>query len=148
MDFLELRREPAPTEADDDRVSVSVNGLDFIALVRESELASATASGEPDLAGDYEWLTHWEWSEIGALLEDKPSKALMADGRVALLGCACGITDCWPLYARLEIAGETVRVSDFLLPYRIWRHDGLGPFVFERAQMHAAIKGVLGAGSQ
>jgi hypothetical protein len=70
----------------------------------------------------------------------------MADGSVAFLGCECGVTDCWPLYARVEIADDTVGVSGFFQPYRKkWRHEGLGPFVFTRLQVLREIRAMLSA---
>ena len=48
-----------------------------------------------------------------------------------LLGCTCGITDCWFLLATITVEEHQVVWSEFRQFYRDWHYD-LGPFVFER----------------
>ena len=141
---LTLRLEPAESDSEDDRVCAAVNGRDLIALVRDVELPFASADGQPDVAGSYGWLTTYEWNRIAELIEGKSSGARMADGSVALLACQCGVTDCWPLYASVDVADDRVTIGDFLQPYRKnWRHDGFGPFVFSKAQLLDEIRSVV-----
>jgi len=120
-----------------------VNGRDLVAMLRELELPFATADGHSMAAGSYGGLTPFEWQSIGDLIDGKPSTARMADGSIALLACECGVTDCWPLYARIEVNNGTVEINGFFQPYRReWRHDGLGPFVFSQRQLLKEIRGL------
>jgi hypothetical protein len=142
-DILTLRRVPAENEDDDDRVTTIINGRDLIPILREMELPFATADGKPMAAGSYGGLTPVEWEWIGDMIEGKPSQSRLADGSVALLACECGETDCWPLCVHIEINSGTVEISGFFQPYRPeWRHDGLGPFVFSRAQVLREVRGL------
>ncbi len=111
--------------------------------MREVELPFATADGQPMAAGSYGGLTPFEWQSIGDMIEGKPSPSRLADGTTALLACECGVTDCWPLYVRIEVNTGTVEISGFFQPYRReWRHDGLGPFVFSRAEVLREVRGL------
>jgi hypothetical protein len=145
MDVLGLRRERWGSGPDDESLYPLVNGRELVGLVREAELGPAAADGQPRLAGEYDGLTPWEWMRIGALLAGTSDHARLADGRVALLRCPCGVTECWPLVARFEIGERTVEIDRFEQPFRPrWRYDGLGPFVFVRAQMVDAIQAAVG----
>ena len=142
-DVLTLRRERAENEEGEDRVTTLINGRDLIAMLREVELPFATADGQPSVAGSYGGLTPLEWDWIGDMIEGKPSPSELADGSIAVLACECGVTQCWPLLARIEVAGERVEMGGFFQPYRRdWRHDGLGPFVFSRAEVLREVRGL------
>ena len=142
-DLLTLRREPAESEDEDDRVTTIINGRDLIPILREMELRLATADGKPMAAGSYGGLTPVEWEWIGDMIEGKPSTAIMADGSVAVLACECGVTDCWPLCAHVEVSSGIVEISGFFQPYRPeWRYDGLGPFIFSQRQLLKEIRGL------
>ncbi|MFJ7154135.1 hypothetical protein ACIQUQ_04280 [Streptomyces sp. NPDC101118] len=62
-------------------------------------------------------------------------------GRSVLLGCPCGVWECWPLCAHIEVAADTVTWSGFLQPYRQeeWGELPLGPYVFDRARYEASL---------
>ncbi len=64
---------------------------------------------------------------------------LFEHGRLAVLGCSCGIVDCWPLLARIEVREEWVVWRDFRHGFRDWSYDRLGPFRFERGEYEAEV---------
>jgi predicted RNA binding protein YcfA (HicA-like mRNA interferase family) len=81
---------------------------------------------------------------------DEPSRRLLgrpeeryADrrGKIAVLGCMCGDVGCWPLLVSIEPLEDRVVWRGFEQPHRSrWRHDGLGPFVFDRARYTAELE--------
>jgi len=112
-------------------VRVLIDGRDLIDRVRELETPFALAEENPHLAGAYLCMTPEEWQSRH---EQDP------DGRRAVLGCECGIVDCWPFVARILIGKNTVTWSDFKQPFRPrWSYAGLGPFVFDRARYQAEL---------
>jgi len=63
--------------------------------------------------------------------------------RVPLLGCICGVLDCWPLVASVDLDGDIVRWSEFEQPHRPERdYWDFGPFVFDRAGYDEALEAV------
>jgi hypothetical protein len=66
-----------------------------------------------------------------------------------LLGCHCGIPDCWPLTARVSLTENIVCWSHFQNWHRVkgcfseWDHTALGPFVFDRQQYETAVRNLL-----
>ena len=126
MNTLELRRG-------EEGVEVRIDGRDLLDLVRAVELPHATASGQPSLAGSYGGLPPEEWTVPPA-----GKKGHVA----AVLGCTCGVTECWPLLARITRTADTVVWSDFRQPRRAWSHEGLGPFTFARDPYAAALAGL------
>ncbi|MEV7556796.1 hypothetical protein [Streptomyces sp. NPDC089795] len=58
----------------------------------------------------------------------------------AVLGCPCGIWDCWPLFTRITATPETVTWSGFRQPHRpAWGDLPVGPFVFPRPAYEHAL---------
>jgi hypothetical protein len=116
-------------------VRVLIDGRDLIDLVREVEAPWAAADGQPELSGGYAGLWPEAWRELPE--QDEA-------GRAAILACECGEVGCWPLHARITRSEASVTWSDFAQPHRPeWRHDRLGPFVFERAAYDRAIEDLL-----
>ncbi|HST57120.1 MAG TPA: hypothetical protein VLK84_00440 [Longimicrobium sp.] len=111
-------------------VEVRIDGHDLRDLVRAVELPHAAADGQPDLAGSYDGLPPGEW-----VLPPADGKGHV----VAVLGCTCGVTECWPLLVRITRKADVVVWSDFRQPRRGWPHEGLGPFTFDRAQYDSAL---------
>lgn len=132
MNTLELRRG-------EHGVEVHVDGRDLRELVRDVELPQAAADGQPDLAGSYDGLPPEEWAAPAA--GDR-------QGRVAVLGCTCGVSECWPLLAYVTRTADTVVWSGFRQPNRSWTHAGLGPFTFGREQYEAAVAAVAGTSAR
>ncbi len=78
---------------------------------------------------------------LGGLQSAQPRK-------VPLLGCNCGEWGCWPLMARITLAGGNVTWSEFEQPYRKERdYRGLGPFMFDAAQYEDALATLNDSGS-
>ncbi|MER6943011.1 hypothetical protein ABT294_03205 [Nonomuraea sp. NPDC000554] len=57
-----------------------------------------------------------------------------------LLGCTCGIAECWALLAKIELTDSVVRWSGFRNNHRDWDLSLLGPFVFSRRQYERALR--------
>ncbi|WP_329192017.1 MULTISPECIES: hypothetical protein [unclassified Streptomyces] len=58
----------------------------------------------------------------------------------AVLGCPCGIWDCWPLFTRITATPETVTWSAFHQPHRpAWGELAIGPFAFPRPVYENAL---------
>ncbi len=155
-DVLEITQRPYvswPGGGGFQPCGLEINGVDLIELVRAAELPHAErevierrASGEPtslkpsELAGDY--LGFPSASLRGRSLFDRPVSyachfSLPADdprlNKATLLGCTCGITECWFLLVTITVGDEVVIWSDFEQFHRPWIYD-LGPFVFDKRE--------------
>ena len=125
-----------------DAVDIFINERDLIDLTKEVELPFASRDGNPDLAGSYVGLP------IEAIF--MPSRRLLGEpeegwddweGMISVFGCGCGVVGCWPLHVRITVQNDVVVWDDFKQPHRRrWRHDRLGPFVFERKEYEAALR--------
>lgn len=61
-------------------------------------------------------------------------------GATAVLGCSCGIWDCWPLFTAITATPETVTWSAFHQPHRpAWGELAMGPYVFPRPAYEEAL---------
>jgi hypothetical protein len=140
-------------------VDVAVDGVPLIERVREVELPYAEAeeierAGEyPDsppgtlsreLAGAYLALsTNFAWPSRHYLGEPLELPHGGDHGETMLLGCTCGINDCWALLARIALVDDTVTWSRFRNNSRDWDLSGLGPFVFDRSQYEASLRSTV-----
>jgi hypothetical protein len=59
-------------------------------------------------------------------------------GKATVLGCTCGIIECWFLMVRITLLDDVVIWSDFEQFHRDWVY-ALGPFVFDRAAYERAL---------
>ncbi|MFD7934934.1 hypothetical protein ACFV4T_10425 [Streptomyces sp. NPDC059755] len=119
-----------------------VDGVDLRAL-------TAWATRElwrPELEGQFEDQERESaeliWGQHGGLgvLDFTENPFLRTAGRTPLLGCPCGIWQCWPLMARVAMTPTTVTWSGFHYPEREeWGELPLGPFVFERQAYEEAL---------
>ncbi len=144
MDTLhfEIGKREDPAEGLVDAVDIFINERDLIDLTKEVELPFASRDGNPDLAGSYVGLP------IEAIF--MPSRRLLGEpeegwddweGMISVFGCGCGVVGCWPLHVRITVQNDVVVWDDFKQPHRRrWRHDRLGPFVFERKEYEAALR--------
>ena len=122
-------------------VRVRIDGTDLVDLAASAEQPFAEAEGHPDMAGGYDGLMPRDWLELPEQYD--------ADGRAAVLACACGEVGCWPLRVRIEVAGDRVVWSDFQQPHRPgWDLAALGPFEFERHQYEAEVLRIQAIGRQ
>ena len=110
-------------------MEVWIDGRDLRELVRPLESPHAATRGLPELAASYGGMCPDEW---GDPMKDE-------SGRVAVLGCECGETGCWPLFARITRTAETVVWNDFDGPVTGAAYERLGPFTFAREPYEAAI---------
>jgi hypothetical protein len=137
---------------------IGINGWPLIELVRVAEEPWARAEYLERLPefedptefqfepGDYHYL-----SAARLLL---PSRELLGQPRnpgfalepgdprcskTTVLGCTCGIVECWFLQVRIEARPEVVVWSEFGQFHRPhWRYD-LGPFTFDRRQYESQL---------
>ena len=120
---------------------IRVDGRELWEIIREIELPTAAAHGQPDLAGNYAFL---ELSTVRApslhLLGEAANPMLEANGKVSLMECGCGIEGCWPLYMRITVTDETVIWSDPQQPHRkTWVYPEGWRLVFDRRQYWEAL---------
>ncbi len=138
---FEIGERDDPVDGMVETVVIFVNDRDLAGITREVELPFAARDRKPELAGNYVGLP----PEAVFL----PSQRLLGEperyyddcgGKIAVLGCGCGDVGCWPLLVGITPRGDTVLWEDFEQPHRgHWRHDGLGPFVFDRARYTSAL---------
>jgi len=138
-------------------VEVRINGRPLLDLIREAEeprarAENATDPADPDtlsgsvVPGAYLYpgartvlLPSREWLGSPAA----PGFVLDAGDprrdKAMVLGCTCGISECWFVQARIDVGLDHVRWSEFGQFHRPhWRYD-LGPFTFDRAQYEAQL---------
>jgi hypothetical protein len=61
------------------------------------------------------------------------------EGKIAVLGCACGEPDCWTFRVKTTPRDDVIIWSDFEQPHCAWRYDEVQPFVFDQAQSLSAL---------
>ena len=119
-------------------LQIFINGQSLIDLVRAVELPFAELEGKPDIAGSYDWL-----SDVDCEIQHLKTEECL------VLGCPCGIPDCWPLTVRVSLAEDVVCWSRFQNWHRVkgcvseWNHTALGMFVFDRQQYEASVRDLL-----
>ncbi|MFD7610710.1 hypothetical protein [Streptomyces sp. NPDC059828] len=130
-----------------------VDGVSFLELVRRAELPDALAEQEeraaefapepaPLLAGDYMYPMRPSWAH---LLGGEPDRIPHGAGEneSVLLGCTCGIDDCWALAAKITVNDTTVTWSDFRNTCRDWNYDTVGVLTFSRQQYERSLRAAL-----
>ena len=139
---FEICERDDPVDGTVEAVVVFVNDRDLTGIAREVELPFAARDGRPELAGDYVGLPPEAIFLPSQRLLGRPEERY--DDRrdkIAILGCGCGVVGCWPLLVKITPREDTVLWSDFEQPHRKhWRLDGLGSFVFDRAQYTFALR--------
>lgn len=122
-------------------VEIRIDGEDFVDIVRRAEVASATADGQPELAGGYIGFDDRVESPLAHLL-GKPDRIFAQGGLTEVLVCrGCREPGCWPLLVRIEADDSLVRWTAFSQPHRPdWDHSGLGAFAFRRTQYVEALR--------
>ncbi|MFJ8112631.1 hypothetical protein [Streptomyces sp. NPDC096132] len=138
-----------------------VNGIEFFQYPAEEPLWGIRVDGT-DLRAHAAWATREPWRpELEDEYEDQERESaeflwrqhdglgvrdfaedhfLSAADRAPLLGCPCGIWQCWPLQARIGVTSTTVTWSAFRQPYREeWGELPIGPFEFDREAYEAAL---------
>lgn len=120
-------------------VAVAINGEPLLELIRRREQSFAAKDGQASIAGSYAYLSLIDFEKLflDALL---PNGRLAASGErsVVLLGCPCGIWDCWYLALKAKFEAETVKLYEFKnLRRKDWQY-GL-EFKFDRVSFVSEI---------
>jgi hypothetical protein len=100
------------------------------------------AEREEFLAAQYDGLPDAEIGDAGRHFLGRPGPpfAGFGDGTVPVLGCSCGVWECWVLLADVAAGAATVTWSSFLQPRRpAWGPLPMGPFTFARRAYEAAL---------
>ena len=101
------------------KVVVTINDKPLLELIRQRERSFAAKDGQASVAGDYAYLSLIDFKKLflDALL---PNRQLAASDErsVVLLGCPCGIWDCWYLALKIKFETETVKLYEFKNPRR------------------------------
>ncbi|MEV8097735.1 hypothetical protein [Kitasatospora sp. NPDC085879] len=133
-------------------VDILVDGVRLVELARTAELPFAEAEqleraeefspdAAPLLAGDYMPLSSaFGWPRRHFLGEPRTLPWGGEEGEVMLLGCTCGIDECWALMARITVAPQTVTWSAFRNNCRDWDLSSMGSFVFARQQYEGSLR--------
>lgn len=148
MDEVSFEFAPAGEDFPDGlrQIKIKVNGVDFPELVRETELPSARADEDEEIAGNYIGLVagYMRVDLAGQFLGGQGTPMFEEDdGKTALLGCGCGEVGCSPLMARVTVGDDTVTWDEFEQPTRPdWDYEDFGPFTFDRAQYERALMAI------
>jgi hypothetical protein len=163
VDRFEVKLYPplgdcSPERARYRQAQIVINGRPLIELVRAAEEPWARAEYPERLPefenpeefrfepGDYHYLPAsclllpsrenlGQPRDPGFVLEPDDLRRTKA----TVLGCTCGITQCWFLQVRIELLPEVVVWSDFGQFHRPqWRYD-LGPYRFDRKQYESQL---------
>ena len=118
-------------------VVVTINDKPLLELIRQRERSFAAQKGQARIAGGYAYLSLIDFEEL--FLRTALEADLAQDERdVVLLGCPCGIWDCWYLALRIKFETETVKLYDFTNPRRRDWQYGL-EFKFDRVSFVSEI---------
>ncbi|MEU3549200.1 hypothetical protein [Streptomyces longwoodensis] len=142
MNTIEFLRHPAPEHPRASVWAVRVDGVDL-----RRRVADATrALWHPELADQFD---DQEREEEELLLtqhaglpaaEFAPAHFLTPADTAPVLGCPCGIWDCWPLLAHIGTTPESITWTAFRQPHRPqWGTLPLGPFTFARTPYERAL---------
>ena len=116
-----------------------VNGTPMTELVGSFE---ATRGYEP--AGGYAGIVLGPSGDPAYARDLTEHRRFRRARRVAVLGCECGETGCWPLEAAVHVNKTTVTWTEFRQPHRPqWSYAGFGPFVFDASTYRAAVSEAL-----
>ena len=131
MDKLNFKWEKVQYEIDNEPTmtwQILINDIDLISLVKIVEQPMAAANNEVGIAGSYAPLT------LDDLYDEIKIDCDVETKEITLLGCPCGIVDCWPLCAHMEQSEDTIMWYGFSNPHRKWDYSNFGPFVFDKRE--------------
>ncbi|QXV59789.1 hypothetical protein [Amycolatopsis sp. TNS106] len=153
IEFRRISTRPAERETS---LQFLIDGVSFLELVREAELPGALAEQQerieecpsepaPLLAGDYAPSTRLS---AGHLLGGAPDRVPhgVEDDEHLLLGCTCGIDDCWALVAKIALGEDMVTWSGLRNTYRDWDYRSIGDLTFSRQDYERSLRAAFGAG--
>lgn len=154
---VEFLRRPYPFGEPDGRAAwgIRIDGTDLRALVAEATRDGWTREWDrDDEPGDPpEDREHRLLHQHAALVMDDdeqarrhflgdpdPERREPGGAAMALLGCVCGVDECWPLMATVTVTPRTVTWSAFHQPYRPeWGTLAVGPYAFPRPAYEQAL---------
>ena len=136
---------------------IDINRVSLTEVIRKAELPAATAefdertangeTGIYNLAGDYIFFgPRWYYLPNRNLLDQPVSLAggfvIPEDDprrqKATVLGCTCGVSECWFLLVRISLEKSIVRWSEFEQFHRDWQYDL--EFVFDRSAYEAQLQ--------
>ena len=93
-------------------VVVAINGEPLLELIKRREQSFTAKDGQASIAGGYAYLSLIDFEEL--FLRTALEADLAQDERdVVLLGCPCGIWNCWYLTLKIKFETETVKLYEF-----------------------------------
>jgi hypothetical protein len=111
-------------------VNIFINKRNLRDTVKNVEKPSATKDGQPELAGSYSGIEPIEFLEN--LADDAEFHYI--------LGCSCGVTECWPLEVEIEKTNDTVVWRNFSNYHRShWNWSQMPELIFDRKQYENEI---------
>ncbi|WP_340684535.1 hypothetical protein LCL61_39955 [Amycolatopsis coloradensis] len=139
IEFRGISTRPAERETS---LQFVIDGVSFLELVREAELPGALAE---QLAADYAPSTSLSAEHLLGGAPDRVPHGVEDDEHL-LLGCTCGIDDCWALVARIVADDDTVTWSDLRNAYQDWDYRSIGDLTFSRQDYERSLRAAFGAG--
>lgn len=117
-------------------VEIYINGEKLRQKVFKQELPFAEIEGHPEIAG-HAPITP---KELYQSLHDDYAE----EECVSILGCGCGVFDCWPLDVAVEVGKNVVTWYGFNMYHRKnWDYSSLGSFVFDKQQYWSEVDKLL-----
>ena len=117
-------------------VEIYINGEKLREKVCKQELPFAEQEGNPGIAGHAPITPR----ELYQSLHDDYAE----EECVSILGCCCGVVDCWPLDVAIEVGKNVVTWYGFNMYHRKnWDYSSLGSFVFDKQQYWSEVDKLL-----
>ena len=114
-------------------VTILINDIDLIKYLKKHELPYAKLEGNEKIAGVYQGIDPLRLYQRLAFGLDKNEM-----GKITILGCICGVEECWPMKIRTIDSGEKIIWKDFEQPDRnadsedFWDYSSFGEFTLTR----------------
>ena len=128
-------------------ISILINGWNLADLLEYEVRAGSELEDDPVTPKLYAGLLVEEdlIPPSPHFLGNPPCSIYRFGERTQVLTCECGEPGCRPVICRIEVGDDRIVWSDFGQPHRFnakrfWSYEGLGPFVFDRAQYEAALE--------
>lgn len=132
-------------------IDIFINNKNFLQLIREAEepiIAKENLQRDEDsqlIAGNYLSLpASLTYLPCRNLLDEPDEFAFMIEsdhihfGKSTLLGCTCGVLECWFIVAKITLTPATVTWSNFGQFHFDYEYD-IEPFIFERNQYESEL---------
>ena len=136
-------------------IDIYINDKPFVEIIREAEesiIAKENLQRDKDsqlIAGDYFSLpASLTYLPCRNLLDQPDEFAFVTEpddihfGKSTLLGCTCGVLECWFIVAKITLTPTTVTWSNFAQFHFDYEYD-LKPFVFEREKYESELLPII-----